>query len=130
MSSDVHRATAYAGTTVTDYVRAGNGAVVLLLTRQQARHPLFAVLASAFRVIAPDRPRYTSADADACVSPPFASWLRDFLDGLGVARVILLADDAFALEALDFCAAEPTRVDGIALLGSVGRRDESASPSR
>jgi pimeloyl-ACP methyl ester carboxylesterase len=107
-----HRATVYAGPSATDYVRAGNGATVLLLTRQHAEHPLFAALASAFRVIAPELPRHVAGlDGAACSAPPFASWLRDFLDGLGIQRVSVVADELFALDALRFCLAEPTRVD-------------------
>jgi pimeloyl-ACP methyl ester carboxylesterase len=130
MSLDSHRATAYAGVTVTDYVRAGDGPVVLFLARQQAQHPIFAVLATAFRVIAPELPRYTSDDGRSRHPPPFASWLRDFLDGLGVPRVILVADDTFAHDAQAFSLTDPTRVDRVALLCPSDHRDESRPPAR
>ena len=80
------------GPCATDYVRAGHGATVLLLTRQHAEHRLFGALASAFRVIAPELPRHgPGLEGEVDSSPPFASWLRDFLDGLGILRVCLVA---------------------------------------
>jgi len=116
MPPDSHRATVYAGACATDYVRAGHGATVLLLTRQRAEHPLFGALASAFRVIAPELPRHAAGlEGEADSLPPFASWLRDFLDGLGIERVCLVVDELFALDALRFCLAEPTRVDCIVI---------------
>ena len=116
MPPDPNRATVYAGPCATDYARAGHGATVLLLTRQHAEHPLFGALASAFRVIAPELPRHVTGRENEVESPPpFVSWLRDFLDGLGIQRVSLVADELFALEALRFSLAEPTRVDCVVI---------------
>lgn len=117
MSLDSHRATVYAGITATDYVRAGNGETVLLLTWQHAEHPLFVPLTRAFRVIAPELPcRIVDCVGEACRSPSFALWLRDFLDGLGIPRVSIVADESFALDAFRFSLTEPTRVDRVAVV--------------
>ena len=116
MSSDSHRATVYAGPSATDYVRAGKGATVLLLARH-APHPLFATLVAHFRVIAPEPPhRIASHEHGWGSAQPFASWLRGFLDGLGLSRVSLVADESFGLRALHFCLTEPMSVERIALL--------------
>ena len=117
MSPDFVRATVYAGVAVTDYVRAGSGTTLLMLTRRHAQHPLLVPLASSFRVIAPELPRHMiGCESGACPSPPFMSWLGDFLDGLGILRVSLLADEFFALDAMRFCVADPTRVDRLVLV--------------
>ena len=47
---------------------------------------------------------------------PFAEWLRDFLDGLGLNDVKLVADTAIASRALEFAAGERLRVSSVSLL--------------
>ena len=110
----IARATVCAGVTATDYLRAGCGEPVLLLCGRPER-PLLAPLAARFRVIAPDLPcDPTRAPDDR--RGPFSEWLRDFLDGLGVARTHVVADEPYALRTLRFTLTDPTRVDRIALL--------------
>src|SRR6059058_4165774 len=78
------------------YRRSGVGPAVLLLHPGEESGALWPellhVLSSSFRVIVPDLPD----DADDT-----AAWLADFLEGLGFARVAVLAADGFCLPALE-----------------------------
>ena len=108
------RATVHAGAHATVYLRAGQGEPVVLLCARP-RRPLLATLAARFRVIAPELPRHALPPADG--SPvPFSAWLRDFLDGLGVGRASVVAEERFALRTLNFALTDPTRVHRVALL--------------
>ncbi len=114
------RAIVHAGDHATEYVRAGCGAPVLLLA-ERGESALLAPLSARFRVIAPDLPCHAPAHEtgvpDAGASPPpFAAWLRDFLDGLGVARIDIVAAEPYGLRALSFCVTDRTRVGRVALL--------------
>lgn len=107
----ITRAQVDAGAVQTRYARAGTGAPVVLLAPVpdgDAADPLVAGLARGFRVVAPEAPRL----ADTA----FSAWLRGFLDGLGLARVSLVAREAYALRALGFSITDPLRVDRLALL--------------
>lgn len=109
------RATVYAGATATEYVRAGCGAPVLLLAERGA-DPLLTALGARFRVIAPELPCRVVTPEPGTSAPPFSVWLRDFLDGLGIARVDVVATEAYGVRALSYCLVDPARVGRIALL--------------
>jgi pimeloyl-ACP methyl ester carboxylesterase len=104
----------HAGPARTRYLRAGAGATLLLLhgagERPEGWLSWIAPLAAHFRVLAPDlagggSPPFDPADATAgCV------WLRDFLDGLGVESVHIVARAEGAAVAARFAAAYPERV--------------------
>jgi pimeloyl-ACP methyl ester carboxylesterase len=97
------RAEVRAGDRVTRYFRAGAGRVVLLLRPAAATTAWSAAaaeLAARCRVIVPDIPE----------SPDFTSWLGDFLDGLGLESVTILADPALGEAAREFATREPDRV--------------------
>jgi len=93
-----------AGPTVTAYRRAGSGAPVLLLFPGGGADPLgadvFARLAERFRVVAPDVPD----------GIPFAAWLRDLIEGLGLERPGIVADGCFAGAARELAREDPERV--------------------
>ena len=112
------RAAVDAGALTTSYLRAGGGAAVLLLRaprRDGAADPLFGALAERFRVIAPDACAPAPA-RDGVPDPPFSSWLRDFLDGLGLTRASIVAEEELGLRALSFALSDPARVASLVLL--------------
>jgi hypothetical protein len=91
MSVELIDAVVRAGATETEYVRAGRGSPVLLLTRRTPaallEDPLFASLAAEFSVIVPALPG---------AGVPAGKWVRDLMDGLGFAdrgRVLLDVPD-------------------------------------
>jgi hypothetical protein len=92
----------------THYLRAGSGQPVVLLAEGDgaSMHSVLASLVLSARVIAPLIPAHV----------PFADWLRDFLDGLGLTDVKLIADQAMASPVLEFAAGERLRVSSVALL--------------
>lgn len=106
------RAVLRAGQVETHYSRAGSGPSVLLLV---ARHPeveespLFATLATTFKVIAPHPPARVQAAARGGVG----AWLRDVIDGLGLHRPALVAEQGFAEAALEFAGTDPERLGRI-----------------
>ena len=67
------------------------------------------VLSPRARVLAPKVPQ----------AAEFSSWLRDFLDGVGVVPVHIVATAAFALHARDFAASDPASVEQVTTLDSV-----------
>lgn len=107
-------ATVYAGPNETDYAHAGRGAAVVLIG-SRLNQPLFAALAVHFRVIVPEMPCRIAVPGTHAPSPPFSAWLRDFLDCLGIARVSVVAEESYALRALQFCLNDAT-VDRVVLL--------------
>ena len=93
----------------TEYLRAGSGAVVLLLTGEYDGPgvlELIELLSSAFLVIAPSVPRGVA----------FASWLSNVMDGLGIASACVVAETTFFAEAERFAAGAEGRVHRVALL--------------
>ena len=92
------------------YRRCGAGQAILVLRPADGPEPLWPELARALaancRVIAPDVP----AGADV------AAWLSDFLDGLGLARIAVVACDAFCVAALELALLDPDRVAGLVLV--------------
>jgi hypothetical protein len=103
------RAVVWAGGVRTEYLRAGSGAVVLLLVGDHdgpGATEIIELLSSAFLVIAPSVPR----------GVPFASWLSNVMDGLGIARACVVAERTFFAEAERFAAGAEGRVHRVALL--------------
>lgn len=103
------RATVFAGGVETEYYRSGSGSPVLLLLLPPGdpdRDRIMRVLSPRARVIAPKMP----------VAVDFTSWLRDFVDGVGVVPVHLVATKAFEVPARDFAASDPARVEQVTTL--------------
>jgi hypothetical protein len=97
------RAVVWAGGVRTEYLRAGSGAVVLLLVSEYdgpGALEIIELLSSALLVIAPSVPR----------GVPFASWLSNVMDGLGIASACVVAERAFFAEAERFAAGAEGRV--------------------
>jgi pimeloyl-ACP methyl ester carboxylesterase len=101
------------------YRRSGVGPAVLLLHPGEESGTLWPellhVLSSSFRVIVPDLPQ---DDADA------AAWLADLLEGLGFARVAVLAADGFCLPALELALLDADQVSRVVLVPG-GRAEET-----
>ena len=103
------RAVVWAGGVRTEYLRAGSGAVVLLLVGEHdgpAALELIEMISSAFLVIAPGVPSGVA----------FASWLSNVMDGLGIASACVVAETTFFDEAERFAASAEGRVHRVALL--------------
>ncbi|MBX3250953.1 MAG: hypothetical protein KF901_27500 [Myxococcales bacterium] len=98
------------GVIETCYHRAGKGPSILLLFADGIADPLgaqlFERLASRNRVIAPTPP--------PGVEP--TSWLRDLIEGLGLVRPAIVADEPLGLPSLAFSMQEPDRVGAIVVL--------------
>jgi pimeloyl-ACP methyl ester carboxylesterase len=99
---------------VTRYHRRGAGRPVLLLADAAgaggAPWPaLDDALAARFRTIRPELPAKSSAAAP----PPFADWLRDFLDGIGVEAAAVVAAGRHGAAALDFSGSDADRVERV-----------------
>lgn len=110
------RAVVRVGTTVTEYSRSGSGkpVVVLGLTEALRRCPrsvLQEALSSRFKVILPE---------SSPTPGEFVGWLRAFLDGLGLGRVSLVADDSLGVAAIGFTLIESDRVDHLVLISGCG----------
>ena len=107
-SAEPVRATVFAGGVETEYYRSGSGSPVLLLLMPPGdpdRDRVINLLSLRARVIAPKVP--------AAVG--FSSWLRGFLDGIGVLPVHIVATEALSTPALLFAAADPSLVEQVTL---------------
>lgn len=115
------RATVCAGSAETRYLRAGRGPNVLLLPGADAeiRQRLLASLSTRFRVVVPETEAQLGV-LDGNQAEAGAAWLRDFLDGLGIQRVSLVAAGETEAAALRFTQGEPERVERLVLLGPAG----------
>jgi hypothetical protein len=103
------RAVVWAGGVRTEYLRAGSGAVVLVLVDEHdgpGAMEIIELLSSAFLVIAPSVPRDVA----------FPSWLSNVMDGLGIASACVVAETTFFAEAERFAAEAEGRVHRVALL--------------
>lgn len=111
-----------AGGINTFYLEAGSGTPVILLHGLGATNasmlPTFWELARDHRVIAPDLPGFgdsgkpiRSYDAGF-----YASWLRDFLDKVGVGRALIIGNSMGGRVAIEAALAAPERVERLALL--------------
>ena len=123
-TSPIHltRALVDAGTISTSYIRAGVGAPLLLLDplvpADGSCVPLLLPLAAHFRVLAPAVPAAFSATgrrSQAAHATAFSTWLRGFLDGLGLPPVSIVARDECALPSLSFCLTDAPRVERLVL---------------
>ena len=99
------------------YRRAGAGRAVLVLcggggTAADGTTPLGpelpGALTSRFRLIVPEVPAAAGADA--------ATWLVDFLDGLGAASIAVVATDQFCITALELALLDADRVARVVLV--------------
>lgn len=104
------------GAVETPYHRAGAGAPVILLFADGLADPvasrLFSSLSEHFRVIAPAVPD----------GVPFAPWLRDLIDGLGLDRPGLISEEPLAASSLQFSLDDPDRVAGAVAVRRHGER--------
>ena len=110
-TADPVRATVLAGGIETEYHRSGSGSSLLLLLLPPGdpdRDRLMRLLSPRARVIAPRIPRTID----------FSTWLRDFLDGVGVVPVHLVTTTALEMHARDFAASDPARVEQVTTLGA------------
>lgn len=118
------RAAVDAGAVTTYYARLGSGEPILVLGIEGAGdslgYVLLAPLASHFRVIAPEPlvecGKVRLALPGSLGAPAFSTWLRDFLDGLGVEQVGIVAEGKLAIPSLCFALSEPGRVRRLVLL--------------
>ena len=109
---DAVRCCVVAGETDTPYTRAGRGEpVVILAADRDTAARLLTDLPRRFQAIAPD-PR---------VHSDFSGWLRGFLDALGLPAASLIADSAFAPDAIYFALHEPDRVNRMAFIAANGQ---------
>jgi hypothetical protein len=111
------RATVFAGGVETEYLRVGSSTPALLFLAapdDPDRDSVIRSLGVQGRVVAPSIP----AGVD------FATWLRDFLDGIGVLPVRIVATEALGAPALLFAAADPSRVEQITLWRSAKQQRE------
>lgn len=106
------------GTTETPYRRAGQGPSVLLLFAEgnELGAQLFERLAARFRVIAPLLPSGVEV----------ASWLRELIEGLGLIRPAIVADEPFGVASLSLSMQEPDRVGAIVVLARAAHDGEDA----
>jgi pimeloyl-ACP methyl ester carboxylesterase len=104
----------------TPYVRSGTGSPLLLLgdPADPIVQSLVTPLAGVHRVIVPEVPGVARPRRGQPVRPPtFASWLRHFLDGIGLPRATLvLAHSEMVGAALAFALSEPSRVSRVVVL--------------
>jgi pimeloyl-ACP methyl ester carboxylesterase len=109
------------GPTETRYVRAGKGAPVLLLFDDGAVaavvSQLLETLASEFRVLLPALTGRGTDFADAGQGS-FSTWLRNFMDGLGVDRFAVITTTSYAEATAVFATTDPDRIRGVVILAS------------
>jgi hypothetical protein len=97
------RAAVWAGGEETRYLRAGCGAVMLLLMNEYdgpAALEVIAMLSTAYLVIAPRMPG----------GRRLGGWLANVMDGLGITSASIAAESAFVDEARRFAEQEDGRV--------------------
>lgn len=127
MTSPAVVAVLQTGATETSYHRAGAGRSLLLLFVRALADPLgaqlFEHLAARFRVIAPVLPAGVGGgETPGAGRPPVSPsrWLRDLIDGLGLVRPAVVADEWFAGALLGFALMDPHRLGKVIAV----RRDE------
>ena len=101
------------------YRRSGIGRVVLVLRSDDGPEALWPELADAlaarFRLIVPEVP---AADPDV------AAWLTDFLEGLGMGGVAVVATDQLCIPALELALLDSDQVTRVVLVPG-GRAEET-----
>jgi hypothetical protein len=112
-----------AGDTWTEYFRAGSGAPVVLLSREEGvlEGPLFESLAAGFRLIVPVIPEAvlpstTGERICGAASSEFCAWLRGFLDGLGLVGASVVAAPSLALAALRCALHDAERIGRLVMV--------------
>jgi 4,5:9,10-diseco-3-hydroxy-5,9,17-trioxoandrosta-1(10),2-diene-4-oate hydrolase len=115
-----------AGAVNTAYLSAGAGSSVICLHGGGAGavtwYPVIGPLAQHFRVIAPDIVGYGESDKpDASYDKAyFASWLKQFLDAIGVVKTHIIGLSQGGAIALQFTLDYPEMVDKLVLVNSGG----------
>jgi hypothetical protein len=127
------RARVCAGDVSISYVQAGEGLPVVVLgaapESDTTRLLFLERLSRHLRVLAPameDGAR-AAGGGDGGTRVAFSRRLRDFIDGLGLGPVGLVAEESFGVRALAFSLADPERVERVALVLRDGP-DPSAAP--
>jgi pimeloyl-ACP methyl ester carboxylesterase len=109
------------GLTETRYVRAGRGAPVLLLFDDGAvaavASQLLETLVSEFRLLLPALNGNGSDFADAGQGS-FSTWLRNFMDGLGIDRFAVIATTSYTDAIAAFATTDPDRIRGVVVLAT------------
>jgi pimeloyl-ACP methyl ester carboxylesterase len=102
------------------YQRTGSGRPVVILRGADAAADLWPELdngiAERFRVLRPEVP---PAGSGATV------WLGDFLDGLGTARLAIIAAQSFAVSAIELALIDPERITRLVLVGDGDTNDQA-----
>ena len=114
---DTVRAWVHCGARQLAYARAGSGPTLVLLTDWNGEVPLprlFEELATSFRVILPEL-----ANVPRCPEATGCG-VGDVLDTLGLHSASLVADPAYAADALQLALAEPERIERVVMLSSSG----------
>jgi pimeloyl-ACP methyl ester carboxylesterase len=109
------------GPTETRYLRAGQGAPVLLLFDGGAvaavASQLLETLVSEFRLLLPALTGNGIDVADAGQGS-FSTWLRNFMDGLGVDRFAVITTISYAEAIAAFATTDPDRIRGVVVLAT------------
>ena len=126
IGASVTQATVMAGSVNTAYLSAGAGFPVICLHGGGAGavtwYPSIGPLAQHFRVVTPDIVGYGESDKpDASYDRAyFASWLKQFLDALGITRAHIVGLSQGGAIALQFTLDNPEMVDKLVLIDSGG----------
>jgi pimeloyl-ACP methyl ester carboxylesterase len=109
------------GPTETRYLRAGKGAPVLLLFDDgvvaAVASQLLETLVSEFRLLLPALTGHGTDFADAGQGS-FSTWLRNFMDGLGIDRFAVISTISYADAIADFATTDPDRIRGVVVLAT------------
>jgi pimeloyl-ACP methyl ester carboxylesterase len=93
------------------YRRAGAGRPILVLRSSLEPEPLWPeldeALVGAFRVLTPDVP---------CAGVDVAAWMRGFLEGVGLDRVTVIAEDLHCIAALEMALLNGDQVERMVLV--------------
>jgi len=113
------------GDHVTRYVRRGTGPCVVLVgadvDANPVWRPLLERLESGHRIVVPQPP---PANADV------AAWLREFIEGLGLTSVVLIAGNGSSAAALELATADDFLVRKLVVMPNVGEVVVDTSPER
>lgn len=111
------------GDHVTRYVRRGSGSPVVVIGAKPARSevwaPLVESLGANHRLIIPQLPE---AEQD------IAAWLREFIEGIGLSSVALIAGDAARVPAIAVASADDFTIQKLVLVADgESHRDNGSS---
>lgn len=110
------RATVTVGAIETSYQRAGTGRPLVLLVPPPPDVTVLTPLLARWRVIVPESTSVLALPG-APGSTPFATWLRGFLDGLGLQRACVVADASVAVALATVRAQQPELIDHVEIIG-------------